>query len=124
MPDEKCAIPCDDWFIIYLPRREVAAVEVGPAGEVAVMFWSRRQRAEQFLRDNAAQGEVIHAFSRTRLRTHPHFAGLVQDWVLLGIKKAVIDLERFGEANVLTIALAKFFELRSPKAGSLAPSTN
>jgi hypothetical protein len=124
MLDTKHTIACDDWFIVYLPNREVAAVEVGVSRELAVMFWTQRRRAEQFLRDNAAEGEVIHVFSRTRLRTHPHFAGLVRDWLLLGIKKAVVDLHRFGEPDVLTISLAKFFELSSANAGNLAPSEN
>jgi hypothetical protein len=124
MPDEKLTIPCDDWFIIFRPQREVALIEVGGERELAVMFWSRRERAEQFLRENSAQGEVIHVFSRTRLRTHPPFAGLVQGWLQLGIKKAVVDLRRFEEPDVLVISLPKFFELRSPNAASLAPSQN
>ena len=124
MADEKLTIPCDDWFIIYRPDRELALIEVGGARELAVMFWSRRERAEQFLRENSAQGEVIHVFSRTRLGTHPPFAGLVQDWLRLGIQKAVVDLQRFEEPDVLVISLRKFFELRSPNAGSLAPSVN
>jgi len=124
MPDERPTIRYDDWYVVYLPSREVAAIEVGPNRELAVMFWTRRELVEQFLRHNAASGEVIHVFSRTHLRTHSNFAGLLGDWMSLGIGRAVVNLEKFGESDVLTISLSKFFALCSARTRSLEASPN
>lgn len=124
MSGDTTVVPNDDWYVVYLPGEQIAAVEVGPRHEPSVLFWSARNLAEQFLRENQATGEVRHAFSRTRLGTHGAFAGLVGQWLAAGIRQAVVDLRMFGEPNVLTIALSKFFGLGGARTGDVAPSAN